>query len=258
MGFQTTKRKHRQCEAFLSGHIAPAYADGDLQEVAAEQAAHQAALAQKAARELANKRARLKAPDDLNFIALKTCYVIRGLRAAVSDKLQAFGIQQRPSPLGATLLVVPDVAALTPDLEACLYLQGGVATVPGVVNGEQRGPTRAYLPAVAVRRELWLSDAWCHGFSELATIVRHIGNLDGSTWSFIGSAEEFEKVKGDANKKGRNAGVIAVMTQKESDAIAKHKPAWVSRHAFTWKRFLEFIGRVDMANWRSGLPTAGM
>ena len=221
-------------------------------EAAGDQAAHQAALAQKGMREAVIKRKKLEPPANLELAGIMTCY-IQGQHDAVRPALARAGVRLLTSAIGAALIVVDDVAAMSADMLACVCLQGGVAAIPQVVSGRRCGPTRGYLPAVAVAREVWLSPGFCAESRGLAAIVKHLANIDTSKWCLLGSAEEFELAKREAHSKKRNATVLAVVSHAEKDAIAKSMPAFISRHALTWDPFLEFVARPDCSNWRDGL-----
>ena len=150
------------------------------------------------------------------------------------------------------MVVMPDAGSFSEDVRVCLYLQGGVLTVPDVVHGVRHGPVLAYLPAISIRREIWLSDGFVGSFKALAAVVKHIASRDNSNWSLLGSAAEFETAKTDAFKKKRNATVLALVTKAERAAIASHTPAWLSRHAYTWHNFLAFVARADPTRWNNG------
>ena len=134
-----------------------------------------------------------------------------------------------------------------------MRLLGGLATVPEVICEARRGPTLAYLPAVAVPREVWLSGGFQRECADLAAILNHVACLDCSAWSIIGSADEFEYAENQANAKNRNATILAVATQVECEAIARNRPAFFSRHVFPFEKFLAFVTRPDVSNWRDGM-----
>ena len=253
--FQVHKRAHRECEAYLAGHVAPADADDELRGTAEGQAAHQSQLAAGAVRKAAQPTAKLSVPQplDLGGIAAKTAYIAPGLPASLPAVLASHGIQCLPNAWGAGIMVVDNVATLRPDVNLCLQLLGGTATIPAVISGSRHGPTLAYLPAVATPREVWLSAGFYTESRELADIVRHIAGLGSSSWAIIHSAEEFEHAKREANKKMQNAQILALVSSAERDAIAKNQPPFLARHAFTWKAFMAFVSRIDQSNWRTGI-----
>ena len=136
----------------------------------------------------------------------------------------------------------------------CLKLQGGIATIPQVICGTRRGPTLAYLPALALQREVWLSSDFRSTSSAMAQILEHLVlNSDHSTWSIIHSPDEFEYAKREANAKKHNSKILAVVTETERALIIEKLPAFISRHVFTLTQLLEFAVRVDRSNWRTGI-----
>ena len=106
---------------------------------------------------------------------------------------------------------------------------------------------------MAVAREKWLAPGFCAESKDMASITKYIAGQDYSKWSILGSAEEFEHAKREANSRKCNATVLALVSRAECDAIAKRMPAFISRHALTWKPFLEFVARADASNWRDGI-----
>ena len=122
-----------------------------------------------------------------------------------------------------------------------------------VIRGVRHGPTRAYLPATAVAREVWVTDGFKNAYADLATIFMHIARMDAGAWVLIATADEFELGKIDAHRRKKNAALLALATQGECEAVVCAKPVWFSRHVFELKELLRFVTRQDTANWRDGL-----
>ena len=183
----------------------------------------------------------------------KTCWVANGLWGSAQDAFTRNGFQRQPSPLGAALMVMTDVASLSQGMDLTLRLVGGLATTPEVIRGEKHGPTRAYLPAIAVNREVWVTDNFCQENADMVRILVHIAHLDHSAWAILGSADEFELAKAEANRKKCNATVLAIATAAECNAVKMTQLAWFSRHVMPFNTFLKFVTRADTANWRDGL-----
>ena len=161
--------------------------------------------------------------------------------------------QRQPAPFGAALMVMTDVASLSQDMDLTLRLVGGLATTPEVICGERRGPTRAYLPAITVKREVWVTDNFCQENADMVRILVHIAHLDHNAWAILGSADEFELAKAEANNKKCNATVLAIATEAECNAVKMTKPAWFSRHVMPFGQFLCFVTRADTTTWHSGV-----
>ena len=88
---------------------------------------------------------------------------------------------------------------------------------------------------------------------DMARVLVRIARMDASAWAVLGSAEEFELAKAAANKHNRSPTVLALATQAECDAVCGAKPAWLSRHVLSFKKFLSFVTRAGTANWRDGI-----
>ena len=109
---------------------------------------------------------------------------------------------------------------------------------------KQSGPRLTYKPAIAMKREVWISHRFCVAEPTLTQLVRRITLQEASSWAIIATAAEFEAVKKAANAR-RSASILGLATPDEVDAIARVFPASVSRHVFAWQMFLKFVAQPD-------------
>ena len=130
---------------------------------------------------------------------------------------------------------------------ACLT--GAFVVTPAVYMRAAAGPSLKFNPALRTKRRLWASDAFRAECPRLwLLILEAMAYVQWGQWALISSAEDFAMAKVKAERGGRAAEVVALVSSAEAAAAAAAK-----QHVFDANAFLYFIMNVDNGRTTLGL-----
>ncbi len=223
-----------------------------LQDLAAEYARGQAKVAR--ARSLKERRR-----DELDLASAASCpkariaqrfrgagaFVARNIRLSpgLQDSMQYYGFGPCEGDVcrRATVVVVNNVAALTPRQKWVLSLRGGVAVTPRYIcTRGQQGVAMPFCAAIATARKLWLSPEFRRVVPNCARLIEDACAIPESKWKLV-PRDVFDKAQHRDNTQ-----MIALVTRPEKKgAFRRVKAAIVA--GFLCSAFFALTGQV--ASW---------
>ena len=251
LAFQAAKRTHRLNEAVGSGLISSP--DDAIVEAASDQKAEEKARSIAAAKRAARMKEKVAPGMALDFALLRGHGVFFSARSdACYRRAAALGMRVLPAMTGdqsARVVVAADVAKVPESCELVVRMLGGSIVAPEVFLGTRQGPCLTFLPAVSVKREIWLSAKFRAVKPAIAAIFDRAAMADTSNWAIIASAAEFEAVRRATRNK---ASVLGLADSAEVALIRRAMPAH-GKHVFELSHFLSFVSKFDPTNSRNGV-----
>ena len=251
LAFQQAKRTHRLNEAVGSGLIINP--DDAIVEAASDQRAEEKARSVAAAKRAARMKEKVAPGKAIDFALLRGHSVFFSTRSNACDRQAAtLGMRVLPAMTGgqiARIVVAADVASVPESCEIVVRLLGGSIITPEVFLGTRQGPCLTFLPAVTVKREIWLSTKFRAAKPAIAAIVDRAAMADTSKWAIIASAAEFEAARRDTKN---NASVLGLADSAEVSLIRSAMPAH-GKHVFELSHFLSYVSKFDQPNSRNGV-----
>ena len=251
LAFQQAKRAHRLNEAVGSGLILNP--DDAIVEAASDQRAEEKARSVAAAKRAARMKEKVAPGIAIDFALLRGHSVFFSARSNACDRQAAtLGMRVLPAMTGdqsARIVVAADVARVPESCETVVRLLGGSIVTPEVFLGTRQGPCLTFLPAVTVKREIWLSTKFRAAKPAIAAIVHRAAMADTSNWAIIASAAEFEVARRDTKNK---ASVLGLADSAEVSLIRSAMPAH-GKHVFELSDFLSYVSKFDQPNSRNGV-----
>jgi len=202
LDFQVAKLRSRETEAYLAGHLTPGEVDDTLATEAAQMKAGIVARGEARFRRVAREDARVAGGTAMTLSEMvgMLCYVQPAVETPeLVQKLDAFTIRRVDAPVSAVgvvdVAVVADVAMPGTTIDYIMKMRGGTILVPEVILGTRRGPALTFLPAIGMRRQIWVSDRVREANPQLAGLLRRFVDDPKSKWKLLGSVHEFELEK---------------------------------------------------------------
>jgi len=187
------------------------------------------------------------------FVKHRDPVVLRGKRVFVEPDIQSPALIIAITALGMERLnggdrVLADVYVAqdpaNPGQRAwwSAVLSGGRIACPGFMHSKgASGASLVFRAAVASRRSLWLSPAFCAAHDVLTAILVRSMTPSGNKWRRLQSKASFQAASTTATKNNRKYDVLALVTKAE-----KGMPEFRNMpNVFVGSAFIAFLRRID-------------
>ena len=221
MRFNKEKLHNKMCQAVLDGQIADEEIDDKLLEQCEDYKSHQEECDRKRELEQRAKNEKSAGGRRLTPEELKGQCVF--VDADVKDDslivaLQDRGLVHVSTRKAASLFIVRSPAEASRRILLRAVLVGGyVATASAILQG--RGTALQYKPALAMKRNIWISQSFRDRFiAETEILEASIRYFAGSRWkAILGDEHCFKAALTSARRAGKGAEVLGLVTSREQD-----------------------------------------
>ena len=114
-----------------------------------------------------------------------------------------------------------------------------------------RGPALKFRPAVQVKRMVWISDAFQAANVSLFLLIAEVLNVGPHAWKVLRGPAEWAEAKVKAERAGRSAQVLALVTNEEEGEYS-------TTHVFGADSFLKCVAASARDEVRTTIGSAGM
>ena len=147
-------------------------------------------------------------------------------------------------------MVASDPWRLSDDIMWSVTLCGGWIGTPGMLDSPPSGPCRKLLPALGIRRSLFVSDAFRQQHGHLWVVLLECMNLFATMrWRLLPDAQSWATARAKAEQMRKPAEVLCLLGAQE----AADRRGRSSNHVFAPSPFLSWITRMDTLSGALGL-----